>query len=150
MGVVILFEFHNCHWLRLVFFDLLCQRYSQGLHRTLTAHRRGGIPRFHALVFTADALEAHAHLCLPAFFGTGGRFIKLGQRLGHRRHLLGQHFTIAPGDEAVDKAERVDGPGGVVFHFGLIGTEDPMASFIHFQDNCTGWAHVCLDRAQSG
>ena len=32
----------------------------------------------------------------------------------------------------------------------FLGTEDPVASLIHFEDSCTGWANVCLDRTQCG
>jgi len=48
----------------------------------------------------------------------------------------------------VDKGERVDRPGAVIFDFGLVCTKHPMAGLVHFQDDRTGWADIGLDSPQ--
>jgi hypothetical protein len=94
--------------------------------------------------------NAHARLVSPnPSWRCGGRFVDLRQRLADADVIFSANTSPSP--QAIKpwtKAERVDRPLAVVFDFGLIGTEDPMASLIHFQDSCTGWADIGLDRPQ--
>ena len=147
---MLLFEAHHWHWFGLVFLDLICQGNRNGLNRFLTAHRSGREARFHALVFARQALQTHTHLSLPALLGCWGCAIQVRQGLGHGHHLLAQHLTITPSNKAVDKGERVDRPGAVLFDFGLVCTKHPVAGLVHFQDDRTGWADIGLDSPQGG
>jgi hypothetical protein len=69
------------------------------------------------------------------FLAPGGAASSSGSGLADRRHLLAQHLTVTPSDEAVDEGERIDGPLTAILHLGLVCTEHPVAGAIHFQDH---------------
>ena len=146
MGVVVLLQTHDGHRLGLVFLDLLGQCHGQGLNAALAAHAGGRKACFHTLVFTADALDRHADLCLPTLLGLRRGLIQLRQRVANAGHLLAKHLAVTPGDKAVDKAKRVDGPSRVILDFGLVCTKDPMAGLVHLDDDDTGWPNIGLKR----
>ena len=145
---MLLFEAHDRHGFGLVFVDLICQSHRKSLDAALAAHRGGRKAGFHALVFAADALQRHTHLCLPTLFGGWRRAVQFRQGLGYRNHFLAKHLTVAPGNEAVDKREGIDRPSAVIFHFGLIRAKHPVPGLVHLEDDSTGWAYVGLDCPQ--
>ena len=147
---MILLKMHDRHGLALVFFDLLGNRYGQRLHGLLTANGRHCVARFHALVFARQTLQRHTDLRFPTTLGVRWRSFHLWQRLRHRYHLFAQHFTVTPGDEAVDERERIDRPSRIFFDVGLIGTKHPVTGLVHLDDDRTCWACCCLERTQRG
>ena len=147
---MVLLQAHDGHRLGLVLLHLRGDGDTQSLHSLLTADRGRGKACFHVLVLTNEALQRHADLCLPAALGTGRRCVKLWQGVLHTGHLLAKHFTVAPGDKAVNKRERIDGPSGVVFDFSLVSTKHPVACLVHFQDDDARCACALFKRTQCG
>ena len=149
MLVRVFFQRHDRHglaWRRLA---LGSDCDAQCVDCPLAADRRCRVAHFQTFVRPREALQRHADLHFPALLGAMRYWRQFRFRLSDRHHHLTQYVTVAPRDIAVDERERIDCPSRVRLDLGLLGAVNPMATFVHLQNDGANSADVFLKGAQS-